>query len=82
MPRSRHVLALLIVVATILTGFYVAYDAPERHAIVHHEQAKAIIPIIDQTPIIYLPEQEKYITYLPHRYVLSANSLILFSLPY
>ncbi|KAI8577623.1 hypothetical protein K450DRAFT_250911 [Umbelopsis ramanniana AG] len=66
MPRSRHVLALLIVIATISTGFYVAYDAPERLAIVRHEQAKAIVPIFDQSPITNGFEQEQYITYLPH----------------
>lgn len=68
MPRSRHVLALLIVIATISTGFYVAYDAPERLAIVRHEQAKAIVPIFGQSPITEVLEQEQYITYLPHRY--------------
>jgi hypothetical protein len=68
MPRFRHVLAILVVVTIITTGFYLSYESPERSASIPHEQAiKVIVPLIAQNPMTTRPEQEQYITYLPHR---------------
>lgn len=68
MPRSRHILAILVVIAIITTGFYLSYDTTlDRPSIVRHDQAKVMVPIVVPNPMTTRPEQEQYITYLPHR---------------
>lgn len=73
MPRSRHVLAMLLVIAIITTGFFLSYDDAHRpQVIVNHDQTKFMVPLSGQQPIsAQQAEQETYLTYLPHRYALT-----------
>jgi hypothetical protein len=84
MPRSRHILAMLLVIAIISTGFFLSYDDVHKmSAIVNHDQNKFMGPLSRQQPFttqeptmqeptIQEPQKETYITYLPHRYLQSS----------
>ncbi|KAG2176407.1 hypothetical protein INT43_005641 [Umbelopsis isabellina] len=68
MPRSRHVLAMLLVIAIITTGFFLSYDDVHRpQIVVNHDQTKFMVPLSGQQPIsAQQPKEETYLTYLPH----------------